>query len=477
MLISENIFKWAYDVRVWILILLLIRLENINLPPVDEHNYRQTLTLMVARNLLEISPNPLQATISFGQGSNPSHVAMEPGIYTSLIAISYKIFGEHNWNSRLINLLISSFGLWFFYQFLRLFWDKSAALSSTVFFATSAIFIYSRKSMPDTIALSFVLMGIYYGSNFIFNNRNKDLYLYIITLSIGLLVKLPMICAAALLVAPLLQNKFSLKIHGKFLVVSVIPFTLMCLWYFYWIPESIKNGAMQMYETYGFREGWRQFWQLREGVWNNFSHIQMKSYIPFALLIPGFFALGWHRQIHISIALLCSAILFTIFIVQAAYAYPTHEYYGMPFNPAYAMIAGFGLAHLVGRWKFLLFLCLLLSAFIAIRNQKDDFFAVPGYSKFQTLGILADQVSTPNEKFLVNDAVYPRMLYFLHRSGRSEGNELFKKYPQWVYEYGSEGIKFICIERSTYPDSLPYPVAIETPDFRIYRHTWKAGSQ
>lgn len=32
---------------------ILIRLENINLPPLDEHAWRQSITLGVARNYLE----------------------------------------------------------------------------------------------------------------------------------------------------------------------------------------------------------------------------------------------------------------------------------------------------------------------------------------------------------------------------------------------------------------------------------------
>ena len=114
---SLQIFGWLLDVRLWIFALFLIRLETINLPPLDEHNLRQTLTLTAARNMIEISPNPLKPMLSAGRGSCPDPVAMEPGIYTGLIAVSYKIFGEHYWNSRLINLIVSSAGLWFFMRF------------------------------------------------------------------------------------------------------------------------------------------------------------------------------------------------------------------------------------------------------------------------------------------------------------------------------------------------------------------------
>lgn len=49
--------KWLFDVRLWILVLFLIRLENIDLAPLDVHSYRQALTLGVARNFLEWDAN------------------------------------------------------------------------------------------------------------------------------------------------------------------------------------------------------------------------------------------------------------------------------------------------------------------------------------------------------------------------------------------------------------------------------------
>lgn len=469
---STRILALLLDVRLWIFILFLIRLETINLPPLDEHNLRQTLTLTAARNMIEISPNPLKPMLSVGRGSRPDPVAMEPGIYTGLIAVSYEIFGEHYWNSRLINLIVSSLGLWFFYAFLKKFWPHTAALASTVLFGVSIVFIYARKSMPDTFALSFVLAGNYFGAKYLENKRLKDLLGFLFAMSTGLLVKLPMACAAVLLLWPFLEPGVLPQTRLRLALAAGLPLGLMALWYFWWTPKLIEGGALRMYETYGFEEGWRQFWALREGVWDNFTRVQMKSYWPFALLLPGIYALGRRHQDHATLAVLGSAAVFAVFIIQAAYAYPTHEYYGIPFNPAYAMVSGFGLSYLFDRWPVLFFSCLLAISAVSIRHQKDDFFVRPEMRKFLQLGALADSVSLPGDKFLVNDAVYTRMMYFLHRHGRSEGSDLFKKYPEWVYDYGREGIKFICTDRASLPDSLNYPVVAETPDFRIYRHTW-----
>ena len=45
------------DIRVWILLLTLLHFENITAPPFDAHSWRQMLTLMVTRNMVEIDWN------------------------------------------------------------------------------------------------------------------------------------------------------------------------------------------------------------------------------------------------------------------------------------------------------------------------------------------------------------------------------------------------------------------------------------
>jgi hypothetical protein len=54
---NHRITAWLFDVRIWIAVLLLIRLENIDLAPYDEHSWRQTMTLGVARNYAEVENN------------------------------------------------------------------------------------------------------------------------------------------------------------------------------------------------------------------------------------------------------------------------------------------------------------------------------------------------------------------------------------------------------------------------------------
>ena len=53
----HHISTWLFDVRIWIVLLFLLRLENIDLAPYDEHSWRQTMTLGVARSYADVDNN------------------------------------------------------------------------------------------------------------------------------------------------------------------------------------------------------------------------------------------------------------------------------------------------------------------------------------------------------------------------------------------------------------------------------------
>lgn len=85
-------------------------------PPLEiGHNWRQVTGLMVSRNYLEVDPNILYPRIDDNNGST-GIIGMEfPSMNYTYFLIS-KTFGYTHWYGRLINLIISSLGLFFFYK-------------------------------------------------------------------------------------------------------------------------------------------------------------------------------------------------------------------------------------------------------------------------------------------------------------------------------------------------------------------------
>ncbi len=155
------------DIRFWIFLFFLIRLYGITLPPLEvAHNWRQTTVTMVARNFIEVDNNIFYPRIDIA-GEKTGITGMEFPLLNYLIYLVSLIFGYEHWYGRLINLIVSSIGIFFFFKFVKKYFDHRIAFSSTIILLVSIWFSYSRKIMPDTFAMSFIIAGIYYGSNYL----------------------------------------------------------------------------------------------------------------------------------------------------------------------------------------------------------------------------------------------------------------------------------------------------------------------
>ena len=136
---------------VWMIVLFgLVRLYGITNPPLEvSHAWRQTTVTMVARNFYEVDPNILYPRIDISEDLT-GITGMEFPLLNYLIFLMSEVFGYAHWYGRLINLIVSSLGCWFFYRLLRKYFDEVISFSSTFILLVSLWFCYSRKIMPDT---------------------------------------------------------------------------------------------------------------------------------------------------------------------------------------------------------------------------------------------------------------------------------------------------------------------------------------
>ena len=197
------------DIRFWILLFVLIRLVGVTNPPLENsHSWRQTTVTMVARNYYETDPNILYPRIDIG-GDLTGITGMEFPVLNYLIYILSLVFGYGHWYGRLINLLVSSLGCWYFYLLLRRFFSERISFYSTLMLLVSIWFAYSRKIMPDTFSMSLVIIGMYYGVNYLYENGNrvKNVLLYVVLTMAGVLSKLPSGYILVVFLLPLIDRK------------------------------------------------------------------------------------------------------------------------------------------------------------------------------------------------------------------------------------------------------------------------------
>ena len=100
---------------VWFILLFgLIRLYGITNPPIEvAHAWRQTTVTMAARNFYEVDPNILYPRIDISEDLT-GITGMEFPLMNYLIYLMSEVFGYAHWYGRLINLILSSLGCWFF---------------------------------------------------------------------------------------------------------------------------------------------------------------------------------------------------------------------------------------------------------------------------------------------------------------------------------------------------------------------------
>ena len=100
------------DVRFWILLFFLLRLIGITQPPLEvAHNWRQTTVTMVSRNFYETDARIWLPKVDMA-GEKSGITGMEFPLFNYLIYLMSLLFGYTHWYGRLINLVISSAGIW-----------------------------------------------------------------------------------------------------------------------------------------------------------------------------------------------------------------------------------------------------------------------------------------------------------------------------------------------------------------------------
>ena len=460
----KNIFQ---DIRFWIFILFLLRLPNITIEPLDEHGWRQSLTITMSENMYYVDANILYPRINIG-GEGSGIIAGEMPIFNYLSYILSCIFGYQDWYGRLVNLLVSSVGLYFFYLTIKRLATDRVAFYATLFFAFSVAFRFARKTMPDTFSVSLVLMGVHFAWHYLDTHRKRDLLLAFFLTTCGLLSKLPAFCVLSFLVVPVFDGKYALK--SKIILSSTLGIAVLAMlsWYFLWVPHLLKTYHYQLFWSVGIREGYDIFNRLYQDAWSKLEEVGLGHRYNYIVCLIGLGMLIAHKQQKILTLIGIWSAIFFVFILKTGHVFPTHTYYIIPFTPMMGLAAGYALAHVnipnILRIAFALKLC-SMSYFL----QCEDF-KYPDNSKYMLrLETIMDKFSSKSDKIMINSGNFnPQLMYFAHRKGWSEIMENIKQ-TTWMPDYKKAGLVYILIDKHFPYEQVPYQKLYEDEDFILYK--------
>jgi 4-amino-4-deoxy-L-arabinose transferase-like glycosyltransferase len=445
--------KYLKDIRVWILLFFLIRLIGITNPPLEiSHNWRQSFTNTVARNFLEVDNNIFYPrAVIFG--NNNGVLGTEFPFFNYLIYVISKIFGYAHWYGRLINLIISSIGIYFFYKIINKFLKPEIAFNSAIVLLCSVWFMFSRKAMPDTFSISLVIIGIYFGLDFLFRPKFISLILFTLFASLGVLSKIPGLYLLSVFIIPVFNKEIRLNTKVLFCLSASIILILMSCWYFYWVPYLESIAGNKLYFPKGFKEGLTELISLWNLTLERFYFSSMESFIGFAFFLAGIFFLIKKKEKLLLQVLAISSFVFFLFMIKTGEVFSLHSYYVVPFTPIMAVVTGYAIS-LIKKNNFRIIIISII-VIEAIANQYDDFFLKDSELYKLKIESIADKISDKKDLIAITGGQNPEEIYFAHRNGWRITNEQLND-SVFINKIINEGCQYLFINKNDGPYELNY---------------------
>jgi len=393
---------------------------QINQPPLEtSHNWRQTFTAMMARNFYDGDMNILRPEIDYS-GEKPGVVGAEFPLFSYGIAVISKITAYSHWTGRLLNLIITTFGMYCFYLVLLFFFNKRMAFFASFILIISIWFMFARKIMPDTFSVSLTIIAFYYGIMYLTKGRNLLLLLFFIFGTLGVLSKMPAVIIMSVFIPVVFSSSFVKSRRITLMIVGLLMLVLMSLWYFMYVPHLVRVYGNQLFFTRSFSEGFHDIMQMKAETLKRFYFDAFQGYIGFAVFLAGLIFAFYRKQKKIIGMWLVTGLFLIVYIMKTGFVFATHSYYIIPFVPVMALLAGYLLSEIRKPW--IAYMLLGFMTIESVANQQHDFFIKPADKVKLNYEAIADRYISQDALVLTNGGQSTTQLYFINRKGWTVSN-------------------------------------------------------
>lgn len=456
----------------YIVLLFVVRLIGIANPPLEVgHNWRQTTVLMVARNYYEDGLDLLHPRVDMA-GELSGITGMEFPLLNALIAIAGFVFGFDAGWGRLINLIVSSWGLWMFYRLVLRFHTKRIALFAAVLLGTSIWFDFSRKIMPDTFAMAFLIGALYFGARYMAHEALQRRWVFLFVFGALLLLaglsKLPVVYALPLLGLIALAPESERKRLWPLVAVGAVVSVPIFWWYFVWVPHlNLTYGYTHFFMGVGWMQGMDELAADLPNTLRQFYDAPLK-YTGFIAVLGGCLWSIKTRERRVWIPAAVLVLCFAVIMVKSGNNFPRHNYYMVPFAPVMAWIAAYGIGQ-ISRQR-LAIACVAVIAIEGVANQQHEFFLRTNQAALLELEADLDAVIQPGARVAINSGLYPTPMYFAHRKGWICSNHELGR-QSFCDSLAALGCEAVVILKQRFGTSidLPYERVKDTEEWAIYR--------
>lgn len=451
------------DIRFWILLFFVIRMVGITNAPLEvAHNWRQSLTNMVARNFLDTEANIFYPRIDMA-GEKTGIIGTEFPLFNYLIYLVSSVFGYTHWYGRLINLIISSFGTYAFFLLVKKLFNDRVAFFSTLVFLASIWFSFSRKIMPDTFSVSLMLIGLLFSLLYLEKGGWLNLSLFIVFTALGMLCKIPALSLLPVVGILLLNKNYQRKNRIYIFITAGIALAVTFLWYFYWVPSLVETYRYQLYFPKGLVEGISEIMQYSFRFFEKFFFSSLNSFIGFACFIAGIYYFYRNEGLLAKMGFLAITIVFLLFAVKTGAVFPLHNYYIIPFTPVMALLAGYALSKLKAKMAVVV---VILIGIEGIANQNQDFFIKDSQRYKLDLERVADGFIPKDKLIIINGGASPQLIYFANRKGWTLDAMVNENQVDSLKRMGAS---YLVIDKHTLTRDFRYNRLYSDDSFTIYK--------
>jgi len=145
---------------------LMLRLYRLNAPAEDFLSWRETVTLMVARNFYRSSMNLFLPQVDWALHDTPAAINVLGGselmVTPYLTAALYHVFGIQHWVGRIVPIIFSLLGLLVFHRLAERLYDRRIAHVGTLLLMVSPYYLYcGRTQQPESFTHAMVILTIF----------------------------------------------------------------------------------------------------------------------------------------------------------------------------------------------------------------------------------------------------------------------------------------------------------------------------
>jgi hypothetical protein len=462
--------RYLHDIRLWIALFFILHLTTITLPPLEPaSNWRQTDGLMVARNFYEVDANIMYPRVDVG-GDKTGIVGCEFPFINYLIYLVSLVFGYAHWYGRLIDLIVSSVGVYFLFRLIKEYIDERTALYTGIVVLASHWFTYCRTNIPDTFSVSLCLIALYYGVRFLRDGGTARLIAYFILGWLGCMNKVSVAAILTVMAIPFFDPQVTMNRKVWIAVTSAVVLGSVYWWYFQWVPYLNSEFGFHGHFFMGlsFEDGLRDIINLWQPTLKRFVVTPFK-YSGFIFFLFGLFVMIRHKMRLRLLAFALPFVAYLAVVVKSGYGFQLNPYYVITFIPPMAFVIATGLASISRRW--IVIILLLAIAGEGIGNQIHIFSIREPLKSMAGIESVLDQHTQRDDRIVITGTADtdPTPMYFAHRKGVTVANAVFDD-PNYKERFKAMGMKYVVILPLTYGDVKPeLPLVSDTGYVRIYR--------